>query len=118
LAEVGGFPTLARPRVVWIGVQGETNALAALARRLDGELHRVGFPRETRAFRAHLTLGRCKRPATLVDSTLVEVPDRPFVVDHAVVMESRLSPHGAEYHALKVLPFDGGSPGNRLPDTG
>jgi 2'-5' RNA ligase len=107
LGEVGAFPTLRRPRVVWIGVRGATDALGALAQRLDEQLHDVGFPRESRPYRAHLTLGRPRRPGALIDAPSVTVPDRTFSIDHAVIMESRLSPQGAQYEALEVLPFGG-----------
>src|SRR5688572_28047654 len=48
------------PRVIWAGIEGETERLAALASRLDAELGKLGFPPETRDFRPHLTLGRIK----------------------------------------------------------
>ncbi len=107
LGEVGAFPTLRRPRVVWIAIRGATDALAALAQRLDGLLQEVGFPGESRPYRAHLTLGRPRRPGPLNDASSVSVPDRTFSVDHAVIMESRLSPQGAQYEALEVFPFRG-----------
>jgi 2'-5' RNA ligase len=54
----GAFPTPQRPRVLWIGIgEGETE-LAALARRLDGELQRLGWPSDSRPLQAHLTLAR------------------------------------------------------------
>ncbi len=54
----GAFPTPQRPRVLWIGIGAGVPELGALARRLDGELRRLGWPPEERPFAAHLTLAR------------------------------------------------------------
>ena len=54
----GAFPTPQRPRVLWIGIGAGATQLGALARRLDGEMQRLGWPPEERPFQAHLTLAR------------------------------------------------------------
>ncbi len=57
LGGFGAFPTLRRPRVIWIKVAA-TPALRRLREDLDGELTACGFERETRVFHPHVTLGR------------------------------------------------------------
>ena len=62
-ASLGGFPSLvagggARLRVVWVGLEGDVEGLAALAGRVDAALESIGFPSERRPFAAHLTLAR------------------------------------------------------------
>ena len=53
----GFFPTEKSARVFWVGiVAGEP--LAELAKRVDEALHRLGIPKEQRAFSPHLTLAR------------------------------------------------------------
>ncbi len=54
----GAFPDARRPRVLWIGIGAGAPELGALARRLDGELERLGWPPDRRPFAAHLTLAR------------------------------------------------------------
>jgi 2'-5' RNA ligase len=54
----GAFPTPQRPRVLWIGIGTGEAELAALARRLNDELQRLGWPRDDRPLQAHLTLAR------------------------------------------------------------
>jgi RNA 2',3'-cyclic 3'-phosphodiesterase len=59
-ARVGGFgafPTIRRPRVLWLGVE-PTPALRCLKQDLEWGLASHGFERETRAFHPHITLGR------------------------------------------------------------
>lgn len=54
---LGGAPSLARPRVLWIDVE-QSPALMQLQSRLDSALHDLGFPSEARPFHPHITLGR------------------------------------------------------------
>jgi 2'-5' RNA ligase len=53
---LGAFPSIERPRVVWVGLEGAS--LAELARAIDAALAPLGFPREARPFHPHVTLGR------------------------------------------------------------
>lgn len=45
-------------RVLWLGMDGETNALQELNKRLEASLQQIGYPPETRPFRPHITLGQ------------------------------------------------------------
>lgn len=107
LGELGGFPNLRRPRVVWVGVAGATESLARLAGDVEAELAAVGFPREQRAFRPHLTLCRFRVPEQIGDLPVVDVPDEGFVVSEVVLFRSQLHPEGARYSALARFPLGG-----------
>jgi len=58
LEGVGAFPTIRRPRVIWLGAD-PSPALRCLKQDVEWSLGALGFERETRAFHPHLTLGRC-----------------------------------------------------------
>lgn len=58
LGGTGTFPARGRPRALWIGIATGAEALAGLAAKLDTALANVGWEREVRPFRAHLTLAR------------------------------------------------------------
>ena len=60
----GGFPTGRRPRVIWVGVDGERDRLRALQNRIVETVKGTGDPQETNPFSPHLTLGRIKKPDT------------------------------------------------------
>lgn len=64
LRGLGAFPQPERPKVIWLGVQGERESnqgrLLSLARVAEDWMAELGFPREPRSFRAHLTLGRVR----------------------------------------------------------
>lgn len=111
----GVFPNLRRPRVVWVGVQGDLPALQALQERLERELAQAGFPREERPFSPHLTLGRVQDRASPAEARSLgqlvgglEVPSLGrWRVEEIVVMRSDLRPEGPLYTPLQVLRLGG-----------
>ncbi|MDE3096806.1 MAG: RNA 2',3'-cyclic phosphodiesterase [Chloroflexota bacterium] len=113
LAGVGSFGGARNLRVVWAGVAGEVDALAALAARVDGALAPLGFPAEQRPFAAHLTLGRVRDgtpPAARAGifaalEALPPPPALPIPVDRVSLVRSTLGPGGASYRALAIFPL-------------
>lgn len=116
-AGVGSFGGRRNLRVVWAGVGGDTAALASLAERVETALAPLGFPREPRAFAAHLTLARVRDDATPDERerihalmTRAETLAMPmFRVDHCSLMQSTLGRGGAVYDALNTYPLEGGA---------
>ena len=110
LKGAGGFPSARRPRVVWAGVGGELEPLAALVADLGRRLAPLGFPPEERAFSAHLTLGRARegRGAPGLGGALAQAAAGdpvPWRAGAVVLYRSRLSPQGARYEALFEAPL-------------
>lgn len=60
---LGAFPSLRRPRVIWVGVQAPP-ALLTLQRGVEAETIRLGYAAEERPFSPHLTLARISHNAT------------------------------------------------------
>lgn len=57
--EIGAFPNINRPRVIWLGMQHVPSELASLHTKIIEELRSVNFLIETRPrFTPHITLGR------------------------------------------------------------
>lgn len=105
LGGLGAFPHTRRARVVWAGLGGGTEALAALAAACDEALAPLGVPAETRPFRAHLTLARIDPPRRLPEP-LPEPPPAarlPFIAGQVVLYRSHLGPGGPRYEALRSL---------------
>ncbi|MET0402078.1 MAG: RNA 2',3'-cyclic phosphodiesterase [Cystobacter sp.] len=95
----GSFGASAHPRVLWAGVEGQTEALAALQAEVARELRPLGFEPEHRDYVAHLTLARAKQPrgdAALTGcvKALQEARWGEARVDHLVLFESL----GGRYH--------------------
>lgn len=58
LAGAGTFPERGAPRVLWVGVDGDLEVLAALAGAAADAARGVGVPVDRRPYRPHLTIGR------------------------------------------------------------
>src|SRR3546814_2552102 len=97
IAGVGVFERQGRPHMAWAGVE-PLAPLAALHRKVDQLLARVGVAPETRAFVPHITLARLNRAAEPVASFLAlhgDLASAPFVFDHVTLYESELANGGA-----------------------
>mgnify|MGYP001826328107 CR=1 FL=1 len=108
---LGAVPTPARPRALWIGVE-PAEGLTALHGELEGELAELGFERERRRFRPHITLGRIRDPrAESVQDLLDDLaaPKERVVVTEVRVMRSTLRPGGALHELVESIPLDSGS---------
>ena len=105
---MGVFPGIKRPRVMWTGFGGEVERLKQLQTRIDSQLEAMGYRREKRGFKAHLTLARIKggiSPRRLLGA-IDEVGDfspQPFVARSLNLYKSDLRPTGAVYTALKEI---------------
>lgn len=105
---VGAFPNRQAPRVLWVDLNGEVQALARLAESLEAALEPLGFPREGRPFRAHLTLGRLRKGASLAARQALtallqrppEVPAAAMRVASLSLIRSVLRPEGPQYTTL------------------
>lgn len=112
VAGAGAFPSAKNPRVVWLGVEGDLNVMAGFYRQLEAAFAALGFPPEDRPFSPHLTLGRVKSPRNRVElgrclTSLPPVESEPFQISEVILYRSNLSPLGATYSPLKVIPLAG-----------
>ncbi len=102
----GVFPDSRRPRVFWVGVQGEgMSELINLQKSIETELESEGFPGEERKFSPHLTVGRI-RSGRRLDMPLETFTAYPFVpvefrVEKVDLMKSELHTSGAVYTIQK-----------------
>ena len=109
----GAFPDPRRPRVLWVGLEDPSGGLAGVHRVVEDRMADLGFAREERPFSPHLTLGRVKDGHADVTALLATTAERQLgtsIVREIVLYESRLRAQGAEYVALRRVPFGGRSP--------
>jgi 2'-5' RNA ligase len=121
---IGGFPTMRRPRVIWIGAEA-TPSLRSLKQDVEWALASLGFEPEVRAFQPHVTIGRVTQgaqPGALRDLADLAAGIRVrsvFRVASVDLMRSRLTPRGARYDRIVAAPLGvptGGS-GERMRET-
>ena len=111
---LGMFPNRRKPRVLWAGVAGGLAALAHLQQTAESAITALGYPREQRPFRPHVTLGRPRRnvpDAQLARigaavSALAPPPPVGWQVESVEVMQSELHPTGARYTILGSVPLN------------
>lgn len=108
----GVFPDMNRPRIIWLGMNGDVARLVTFQKELERALQEIGFPREERPFRPHLTLGRIKSPKGLIG--LAEALEKRetytagrFTASGLGLFKSDLTPRGAIYTRLAGYPFTG-----------
>ena len=113
---LGCFPNRRSLQVVWLGLEGDMEALGELQGKLDGELHQTAdLPMENRPFRPHLTLARVRRGATEADRRQIwetieaTPPPEPITwhVSQLSLVHSTLLPQGPEYRTLGSAPLRG-----------
>ncbi|MBI3449411.1 MAG: RNA 2',3'-cyclic phosphodiesterase [Acidobacteria bacterium] len=110
---VRAFGSRGSPSVVFIGVEEESPALARLAAAVDAAAGAVGFAREERPFRPHLTLARPKAGSRALDRSIAARAATDlgrFEIRALALFRSLLHPDGAEYVRLAEIPF-GAAPG-------
>lgn len=112
---VGGFgifPTLLRPRVLWVGVEAP-DELNNLQRRVDMETARLGYAPDQRDFTPHLTFGRVSRNASPAQVRKVSDTLRNFSlgflgaarITEVSLFRSDLGPGGAVYSKMYTAKF-------------
>lgn len=116
IEDLGCFPNLRRPRVLWLGITERSGALQNLQMNLAREMAKLGFPLEKRKFHPHLTLGRAKKGinnsdyrniADQINQFPVQKIGQQFVESISLI-QSDLRPSGPIYTTLHTAQFGGG----------
>ena len=106
LQGMGAFPSLSSMRVVWVGIE-DGKRLAEMADKMDGLFAQLGFKREKRAFRPHLTVARARGTAGAVVGDIIAASTATdygeYRVDRVALKKSVLTPHGPIYSDVKTV---------------
>jgi 2'-5' RNA ligase len=113
------FASPRQPRIIWMGVEESSGALAHLHHMLNRELERRGFELDKRPFSPHLTLARIKRPLQphelqqlqkiLLGGQQKISATGVYTVRYVYVMKSELFKIGAQYTCLRAFALKQGS---------
>lgn len=107
---IGCFPRPDKPRIIWAGFDDEgAEVLTLLQQALERDLAEIGIPKEDRAFKPHVTLGRVKSRQKPSLNELFEGHrdtswGRSYIKD-LILFESRLDHTGATYHVVERFPL-------------
>lgn len=108
LSEMGTFPNIHRPSVIWLGIEQGEKELKQLFEVVEKSLRKLGIRPERRTFHPHLTLARVPKDwrqgqrravGSLIGPT--KLPKLPlFQVKSIALMRSILTPEGPQYIRL------------------
>jgi 2'-5' RNA ligase len=102
LSDIGAFPDMNRPRVVWVGLEPQ-NTINELQKQIDSATQKLGFDPDNR-FHPHLTLARIKFVKNKKEfKDMIEnlkPPQGSFTLNSFKLIKSTLTPQGPEYEIL------------------
>ncbi len=105
LQGMGAFPSMSNIRVVWVGMENG-GTLAELASRMDASFFEIGFERDRKGFRPHLTVARVRSPRGLEDvqeliTANVATDFGEYMIDRITLKKSVLTPQGPQYSNVR-----------------
>lgn len=104
--KLGIFGSRHNPRVLWVGMEGDTKLMEYLKSYIEKVLEPFGIKRENRPFKPHLTLGRFKegfKDGVELERLLEqykEINGMEEVFDELCLFKSQLTPTGSIYEKL------------------
>jgi 2'-5' RNA ligase len=101
---LSAFPNLRQPRAIWCGIATGLETLKLIVSEIEKTVTTLGFPKEEKAFKAHLTIGRVREGADSSKLVNFLIPYRvtpiPLSLDRIVLFKSTLTPTGPIYERL------------------
>jgi len=114
IKDIGAFPGIDFPRVIWVGLDKGAGESKELANRINEALCKLGFERESRPFAAHLTIGRVRSPKNkealkekIASYSLQPTVHSPQLISSVALFQSTLTPKGAVYTKLHETKLTG-----------
>ncbi len=110
VVRVESVPPTGAMRMVWVGIDEQTGRLEKLHELLEESYAAMGFSKENRSFRPHLTLGRVKggRNVKQLREAVSEIEETDFgiaSVNKLIVFSSKLTPDGPVYSPMATVNF-------------
>ena len=99
-------------RVVWVGME-DGRTMADLAARIDASFLEIGFERDRKGFRPHLTVARARsgRGIESVQDLIAANATTDFgeyTIDRITLKKSVLTPRGPRYANIEEVPLADG----------
>ncbi len=104
ISGTGCFPKKERPRIFWVGINGDLSPLQSMVTDLNDALDPMGYPKETKEFVPHLTIARVKYPQKHTPDITpyldADYEPIPFEINKIHFMRSQLFFKGSVYTIL------------------
>jgi 2'-5' RNA ligase len=102
---VGAFPTIRRPRVIWVGILKNIEEMRELKNQTDDLLATIGYAKEKRKFIPHATIARVRsiRDKSRLQENIQTIGNQEvgdMTVNKISMTKSTLTPSGPIYKTL------------------
>lgn len=121
-ADLGAFPAMKRPRVLWLGLWGPAHRLESIRDGVGEVLEAFEFEIDEKPFHPHITIGRLRESRNVrvselpgkIRAKLDELAEQgvvthekpvPFPVREVQLVRSHLSHEGARYEIIQSYPL-------------
>lgn len=106
LGKASAFPSLKRPRTLWIGVEEGQDHLISLASCMEDICRKSGLYTDKRIFHPHITVARVKDSIDLASSMWYDFEQHKFThlkweAKEVQLIQSNLTPDGPIYTTLR-----------------
>ena len=105
VVNIGAFPNIYNPRVIWTGIKDKNNTTVELIEELDKKFNKIGFKKE-KNYVPHITIGRVisisdKEKLTQTLKKLNKKYHGKMEVKKIYLKSSKLTPNGPIYKNIK-----------------
>jgi 2'-5' RNA ligase len=109
LQGMGAFPSMSSIRVVWVGME-DGRPMADLAARVDAAFLDIGFERDRKGFKPHLTVARARsgKGIEAIQDLIAANATTDFgeyAIDRITLKKSVLTPQGPQYSSIEEVPL-------------
>lgn len=112
--DLGAYPNLRHPRIIWIGLNAPAN-LGRLQHNLETVTARLGYISEGKPFSPHLTIGRVRDPISPDETQSLQSAlgnakvgsQAKFIVESVHLFQSVLKPAGPVYTCISTAVLGG-----------
>ncbi len=108
LKEVDAFPGKKRPRVIVATLDEGVDIIRPIYHDIVNRLTVLGYEEEKRGYTPHITFGRMKIPAPILERDIVRLECPRFAIDRIVLFKSILGSQGATYEPIFELSLKAG----------
>lgn len=104
LGALGAFPRLARPEIVWVGLECLAGDLSTLQRGIEAAVRGCGFAPEARAFAPHITIARQRDRAAGPRMAAVLANEAVLFANSVVPAESAFTAAAVQLFSSELSP--------------
>jgi 2'-5' RNA ligase len=107
---IGAFPRMKNPKIIWVGSESVNAKLTAIASAIDEAMASLGFEKEGKRFKGHLTIGRVRSPKGIEEllkqiEKMKDTEIDSMKITEVHLVKSELLRTGPIYTTLKKFPL-------------